>query len=107
MFAIDFSKDRQAIGGLGRCGTLFESLGVSSTKFRCSSTPAHRVGAARELGGKQGLVIAERQILNSDYTHAVADVRNWTAQIYFQTEEALNYCSARETNISVAGGLFA
>ncbi|RNE96565.1 putative trans-sialidase [Trypanosoma cruzi] len=103
MFAIDFRKDRQAIGGLDRCG----SPGVSGTKFRCSSAPAHRVGAARELGGKQGLVIAERQILSSDYTRAVADVQNWTAQIYFRTEEALNYRSARETNIAVFGGLFA
>ncbi|RNE98842.1 putative trans-sialidase, partial [Trypanosoma cruzi] len=68
--------------------------------------PAHRVEAARELGGKQGLVIAERQILSSDYTRAVAEVQNWTARIYFQTEEALNYRSARETNIAVFGGLF-
>ncbi|RNC36578.1 putative trans-sialidase [Trypanosoma cruzi] len=107
MFAIDFRKYRQAIGGLDRCGALWESPGVPSTKFRCSSAPAHRVGAARELGGKQGLVIAERQILSSDYTRAVADVQNWTAVIYFQTEEALNYRSARETDISVVGGLFA
>ncbi|RNC42012.1 putative trans-sialidase, partial [Trypanosoma cruzi] len=49
------------------------------------------------VGGKQWLVIAERQILGSDYTRAVADVQNWTARIYFQTEEALNYRSARET----------
>ncbi|RNC34289.1 putative trans-sialidase [Trypanosoma cruzi] len=73
----------------------------------CSIAPAHRVGAARELGGKQGLVIAERQILSSDYTRAVADVQTRTAQICFQTEEALNYCSARETSIAVVGGLFA
>ncbi|KAF8292219.1 hypothetical protein TcYC6_0119860 [Trypanosoma cruzi] len=64
-------------------------------------------GGGPGVGGKQGLVIAERQILGSDYTRAVADVQNWTAQIYFQTEEALNYRSARETNISVVGGLFA
>ncbi|RNF23001.1 putative trans-sialidase, partial [Trypanosoma cruzi] len=107
MFTIDFSKDRQALGGLDRCGALCELPGVSSTKFRCSITPAHRVGAARELGGKQGLVIAERQILNSDHTRAVADVRNWTARIYLWTEKALNYRSARETDISVVGGLFA
>ncbi|ESS67186.1 hypothetical protein TCDM_04091 [Trypanosoma cruzi Dm28c] len=107
MFTIDFSKDRHALGGLDRCGALCELPGVSSTKFRCSITPAPRVGAARELGGKQGLVIAERQILNSDYTRAVADVQNWTARIYFRTEEALNYRSARETNIAVFGGLFA
>ncbi|KAF8277349.1 hypothetical protein TcBrA4_0111380 [Trypanosoma cruzi] len=103
MFAIDFSKDCQAIGGLDLCG----SPGVSSTKFRCSSAPAHHVEAARELGGKQGLVIAERQILSSDYTRAVAEAQNWTAQIYFRTEEALNYRSARETNIAVFCGLFA
>ncbi|KAF8278725.1 hypothetical protein TcBrA4_0107870 [Trypanosoma cruzi] len=107
MFAIDFSKDRQALGGLDRCGEICELPGVSSTKFRCSSAPAHRVGAAWELGGKQGLVIAERQILSSDYTRAVADVQNWTAQIYFRTEEALNYRFARETNIAVFCGLFA
>ncbi|KAF8278727.1 hypothetical protein TcBrA4_0108040 [Trypanosoma cruzi] len=107
MFAIDFSKDRQALGGLDRCGEICELPGVSSTKFRCSSAPAHRVGAAWELRGKQGLVIAERQILSSEYTRAVADVQNWTAQIYFRTEEALNYRFARETNIAVFGGLFA
>ncbi|RNF07028.1 putative trans-sialidase [Trypanosoma cruzi] len=103
MFAIDFRKDCQAIGGLDLCG----SPGVSSTKFRCSSAPAHRVGAAWELGGKQGLVIAERQILSLDYTCAVAEVQNWNARIYFRTEEALNYRSARQSNISVFGGLFA
>ncbi|KAF8282055.1 hypothetical protein TcBrA4_0082170 [Trypanosoma cruzi] len=107
MFAIDFSKNCQAIGGLDRCGALWESPGASSTKFRCSNAPAHRVGAARELGGKQGLVIAERQILGSDYTRAVADVQNWTARIYLWTEKALNYRFARETNIAVFGGLFA
>ncbi|KAF8278850.1 hypothetical protein TcBrA4_0107570 [Trypanosoma cruzi] len=107
MFAIDFSKDRQALGGLDLCGEICELPGVSSTKFRCSSAPVHRVEAAWELGGKQGLVIAERQILSSDYTRAVADVQNWTARIYFQTEEALNYRFARETNIAVFGGLFA
>ncbi|RNE97045.1 putative trans-sialidase [Trypanosoma cruzi] len=71
-------------------------------KCSCSSC-----GGGPGVVGKQGLVIAERQILSSDYTRAVADVQNWTAQIYFRTEEALNYRPARETNIAVFGGLFA
>ncbi|KAF8289437.1 hypothetical protein TcYC6_0025740 [Trypanosoma cruzi] len=63
--------------------------------------------AVRELGGKQGLVVAERERLSADYAKAVANVQTRSAQIYFQKEEALNYRSARETNIAVVGGLFA
>ncbi|KAF8287393.1 hypothetical protein TcYC6_0026050 [Trypanosoma cruzi] len=47
--------------------------------------------AVRELGGKQGLVVAERERLSADYAKAVANVQTRSAQIYFQKEEALNY----------------
>ncbi|RNC33476.1 putative trans-sialidase [Trypanosoma cruzi] len=91
-------------GFIRRCAVYLNTLFVMRTS---AGHVLPERWAARELGGKQGLVIAERQILNSDHTRAVADVQNWTAQIYFQTEEALNYRSARETNIAVVGGLFA
>ncbi|KAF8297714.1 hypothetical protein TcYC6_0079430 [Trypanosoma cruzi] len=42
------------------CGTYCESPDASSTKFRGSIAPAHRVRAARGLGVQQGLTIAGR-----------------------------------------------
>ncbi|KAF8286771.1 hypothetical protein TcBrA4_0026020 [Trypanosoma cruzi] len=59
------------------------------------------------VGGKQGLVVAGWERLSTDYAKAVADLQNWTAQIYFRTEEALNYRFARETDTAVIGGIFA
>ncbi|RNF00775.1 amino acid transporter, partial [Trypanosoma cruzi] len=79
----------------------------SITKFRCSSAAAHRLGAAWELGVQQGLIIAERQILGSDYTRAIAGVADRSAQLYSQVEEAHNHLSACESSIAVAGDLFA
>ncbi|EKF31899.1 hypothetical protein MOQ_004262 [Trypanosoma cruzi marinkellei] len=61
--------------------------------------------AARELGARQGLTIAERQRSKSDY--AVADVQNRSAQLEHQMEEANNYFSARASNTAVADGLLA
>ncbi|RNC41691.1 putative trans-sialidase [Trypanosoma cruzi] len=59
------------------------------------------------VGGTQGLLVAEWERLSTDYAKAVADVQTRSAQIYSQKEEAINYCSARETDIAVVGGPFA
>ncbi|RNC42462.1 helicase-like protein [Trypanosoma cruzi] len=61
------------------------------------------MGAARELGHQQGLITAERERLNIDYANAVADVRNWNAQLNSQVEEAQINLSVRESNIAGAG----
>ncbi|RNF11005.1 amino acid transporter, partial [Trypanosoma cruzi] len=61
--------------------------------------------AARELGVQQGLIIAGSQRLITDYTNAVADVADRSAQLYSQVEEAHNHLSACESNIAVAGVL--
>ncbi|KAF8281633.1 hypothetical protein TcYC6_0005760 [Trypanosoma cruzi] len=91
-------------GFIRRCAVYLDMLFVMCTS---AGHVLPERWAARELGGKQGLVIAERQILGSDYAKAVANVQTRSALIYFQKEEALNYRSARETNIAVVGGLFA
>ncbi|KAF8275859.1 hypothetical protein TcYC6_0012320 [Trypanosoma cruzi] len=61
------------------------------------------MGAARELGHQQGLITAERERLNIDYTNAVADVQNRNAQLNSQVEEAHIKLSVRESNTAGAG----
>ncbi|KAF8284742.1 hypothetical protein TcYC6_0033590 [Trypanosoma cruzi] len=51
---MDFGKHHQTLGGFEPYRTCCESPGASSTKFRDSIAPAHRVGAARELGASKG-----------------------------------------------------
>ncbi|KAF8293991.1 hypothetical protein TcYC6_0107740 [Trypanosoma cruzi] len=102
-----FGKHRQTPGGFEPYRTCCESPGAPSTKFRDTSAPAHRVGAARELGQQKGLLISERERLIADYAHAIADVQNRSVQFHSQVEEAHNKLSVRESDIAVAGGLLA
>ncbi|KAF8287420.1 hypothetical protein TcBrA4_0020330 [Trypanosoma cruzi] len=60
------------------------------------------VGQFANLRGPQ-LPIFETQLLSQ----FVTDVQNRNAQLYLQVEEAYNYLLARESHISVVGGLFA
>ncbi|KAF8298736.1 TcC31.11 [Trypanosoma cruzi] len=61
--------------------------------------------AARELGARQGLTIAEGRRSKSHY--AAADVQNQSAQLQHQMEEANNHFSARASNTAVADGFLA
>ncbi|EKF28519.1 hypothetical protein MOQ_007731 [Trypanosoma cruzi marinkellei] len=81
--------------------TYGESPGASNAEFREPSASAH-YGAARELGVQQGLITAERERLNADHAHAIADVQNRNAQLNWQIEKAHNNLSVRETNIAGA-----
>ncbi|RNC38847.1 putative trans-sialidase [Trypanosoma cruzi] len=99
---MDFGTHRQALGGFEPYRTRCESPGAPNTKFRDPIAPAHRAGAARELGVHRGLIIAERERLGTDHAYAIAGARNRNTELHSQAEEAHNSLSAREAGIAVA-----
>ncbi|ESS62068.1 hypothetical protein TCDM_10287 [Trypanosoma cruzi Dm28c] len=100
---MDFGTHHQALGGFGPYRTRCESPGAPNTKFRDPIAPAHRGGAARELGAHRGLAIAERERLGAHHAYAIAGARNRNTEPHSQAEEAHNSLSAREAGIAVAG----
>ncbi|KAF8278912.1 hypothetical protein TcBrA4_0105810 [Trypanosoma cruzi] len=90
------------MGGHNPHRTCCESPSASNTKLRDSSALAHRVWAARELGGKQRLTMAERERLSTDHAPAITDAQNRNTELYLQVEEAHNNLSTRESNIAGA-----
>ncbi|RNC32839.1 hypothetical protein TcCL_Unassigned04519 [Trypanosoma cruzi] len=90
------------MGGHNPHRTCCESPSILNTKLGDSSALARRVWAARELGGKQRLTMAERERLSTDYAPAIADAQNRNTEPHLQVEEAHNKLSTRESNIARA-----